>query len=323
MYLIVSIVLFVLACTILTASFYMYRLGCVRKTKIASVWDDDELYYKYARKYDECGKDIVAKRLALREAGRGKSAVSLEITSHDSLHLTAKLIPQSEAYEKPRGIVAMFHGFRSEPTYDFGTFANDIRDLGFMLLMVDQRAHGGSEGKHITYGVNERFDALAWCKLLKEKYPEEKVILYGVSMGASTVMMASALELPDNVIGVVADCGFTTPAAICRKVLTKDLKVPAFPIFQVSSLLVRLFAGFDFNGASATEALTKSDLPVLMFHGQDDKFVPHEMSVENHAACADRCTFVSVEKAGHGEAYLYDKEGYMNAFRTFAESVGV
>ncbi len=304
------------------ASYYMYRLACVRNKKFSTtVWENDDFYNDFSKLYAKCGEDIVNKRLALREAGHSDTAKRLSITSHDGLKLCARLIPPGGDIESPRGIVVFFHGYRSEPTRDFGTFAIDIRDMGFMLLMPDQRAHGGSEGRHITFGVNERHDAVRWCEKLRELYPELPLILYGLSMGASTVLMASELKLPDTVCAVVADCGFTTPAAICEKVLKVDLHLPKFPIYYGAELLVRLLAGYSFNAASAVEAIKNTKLPVLIIHGENDKFVPHSMGLDIKNA-AD-CDFLSVPGAGHGEAYLYDRNGYINAFKNLLKKIEI
>ena len=303
-------------------SYYMYRIACVRQKKFSTtVWENDAFYNDFSKLYAKCGEEIVNKRDALREAGRHSTATRLSITSHDGLTLCGRLIPWGGDLESPLGIVAFFHGYRSEPTRDFGTFAMDIRDMGFMLLMTDQRAHGGSDGKHITFGVNERLDAVKWCEKLSELYPDLPIILYGLSMGASTVLMASELNLPENVCAVAADCGFTTPAAICAKVLKVDMHLPKFPIYYGAELLVRILADYRFDSASAVDAIKNTSLPVLIIHGENDKFVPHSMGLEISGA-AD-CDFLSVPHAGHGEAYLYDPEGYINSFKKLARRGGI
>lgn len=285
------------------------------------MWENDDFYNDFSRLYEKCGEAIVKKRARLREAGHSDTATRLNITSHDGFELCARLIPHGGDLESPRGIVAFFHGYRSEPTRDFGTFAMDIRDMGFMLLMVDQRSHGGSQGRHITFGVNERLDAVKWCEKLSELYPELPVILYGLSMGATTVLMASGLTLPKNVCAVAADCGFTTPAAICSKVLKADMHLPKFPIYYGAEIFIRLLAGYSFDSASAVEAIKDAKLPLLVIHGENDKFVPHSMGLEIKEA-AD-CLFLSVPDAGHGESYLYDPEGYLKAFVRLARQGGI
>lgn len=321
-FLILGAVLALLLLIFVFGSYYMYRLACVRNKRFSTtVWENDDFYNDFSKLYAKCGEEIVNKRLALRNAGRDGTAKRLTITSHDGLCLCGRLISHGGEADNPIGIVAMFHGYRSEPTRDFGTFAMDIRDMGFMLFMPDQRAQGGSEGRHMTFGVNERLDAVKWCETLAEEYPGLPIILYGLSMGASTVLMASELKLPESVCAVVADCGFTTPAAICEKVLKVDLHLPKFPIYYGAELLVRLLAGYRFDSASSVDAIKNTSLPVLVIHGENDKFVPHSMGLEISAA-AD-CEFLSVPDAGHGESYLYDPEGYIEAFKKLARRGGI
>ncbi len=319
--LIILIILAVLALLTFVAGYYMYRLACVRKSRVASSWDDDEAFAKGDKFYENFGDDIKAKRQKLRELASSSAALRLTVKSFDGLTLAARFIP-TEA-KNPRGIIASFHGYRSDPSVDFGASSVDFLEDGFSLLLVDQRAHGNSEGRHITFGVKERYDVISWCRLLNEVFPGTPVILDGLSMGATTVMMASALELPSNVKAVIADCGFTSPAAICTKVLTKDMHLPKFPIYYVASLIVRLFAGYGFSDASAPEALKLSKLPTLIVHGTGDKFVPFEMGVENSEAAGDSAIFLSVPEAGHGLSYLKDINAYRSALDTLFERANI
>ena len=127
----------------------------------------------------------------------------------------------------------MMHGFRSNPVFDFGASAHDFASRGFILCMPCQRAHGDSEGRHLTFGIKERYDALEWCRFLAKRFPDLPILMCGISMGSSTVLMASSLELPERVVGVIADCGYTTPAEVCKKVLNVDLHLPAFPLYLI------------------------------------------------------------------------------------------
>ena len=121
----------------------------------------------------------------------------------------------------------------------------------------------------------------------------------------------------------MADCGFTTPAEICKKVLTKDMHLPAFPLFYTASLLTRILAGFGFNDVSAIEEVSKTNLPVMIIHGTEDKFVPYEMGERIRDAVNSECVFVPVEGAGHGESYLTDIDFYYTGFKRFMKLCGL
>lgn len=240
------------------------------------------------------------------------------ITSFDGLRLHAKFYAASE---RKAPVQIMFHGYKSSAERDFCGGLREGIDGGFNVLLVDQRAHGESEGKYLTFGVNERFDCLSWASYAAERFENDvKIYLYGISMGAATVLMASALPLPKSVSGIVADCGYTSPKAIICSVL-RDHHVPAAPVYAVARLGARLFCGFDLNSASAPDALRRSHIPVLFIHGDDDRFVPCRMSRENfEASAAERKKLLIVHNAGHGLSYMLDRPAYLSSLHSFLEA---
>lgn len=321
-FIIVILAVLILALAVLSvATVYMYRLACRRrKVDEISVWDR----VTYPGGVSELAKfepALSQGREWLRQKGKTE-ARRVSITSYDGLRLNARIISQ-EGRDTPRGIILMLHGYRSNPLHDFGGSAKDFASRGFMLCMPCQRAHGESEGVHLTYGVKERYDAAEWCWFLAKEYPGLPIIMCGISMGASTVLMASSLELPAEVCGIIADCGFTTPAEICKKVLKCDFHLPAFPLFYTASLLTRVLAGFGFNDVSALEEVAKTTLPVLVIHGKSDKFVPYEMGERIRDAVGSECVFVSVDEAGHGECYMQDIDTYNVGFEKFMKLCGL
>ena len=169
--------------------------------------------------------------------------------------------------------------------------------------------------------MNERFDCLSWANYAAERFGRDvKIYLYGISMGAATVLMASALPLPDSVSGIVADCGYTSPKDIIFSVL-RDHHVPAAPVYAVARIGAKLFCGFDLDSASAPEALSHSRIPVLFIHGDDDRFVPCRMSRENfEASAAERKKLLIVSNAGHGLSYMLDRPAYLSALHEFLEA---
>lgn len=149
-----------------------------------------------------------------------------------------------------------------------------------------------------------------------------KIILTGISMGASTVLMAAAEELPENVVGVLADCGYTSAKAIIKKTI-RDMKLPANILYPFVKLGARLFGGFKLEEKSAVDAVKGVKLPVIFFHGEADDFVPCDMSKENFAACTAPKRLVTVPGAGHGLSYPVDQKGYLEAMAEFFTQNGV
>ena len=135
-------------------------------------------------------------------------------------------------------------------------------------------------------------------------------------MGASTVLMAGGCDLPPNVIGILADCGFTSARAIIRDIMGR-LHLPAGLLYPLIRLGARIFGGFRLEETSAIEMVKRCRVPVIFFHGEDDDFVPCYMSRENYEACPSRKKLVTVPNAGHGLSYPVDREGYFSALREF------
>ncbi|MBR7122612.1 MAG: alpha/beta hydrolase [Oscillospiraceae bacterium] len=234
------------------------------------------------------------------------NAQNVGITSDDGLNLQGLWIPA----EQPRGTILFAHGYRSTFLVDFGPAFAYYHGLGMNILVPYQRAHGLSQGRYITFGVKESGDMLRWLEFHNRTFGEFPVILDGLSMGASTMMNLADKELPNNVKGIIADCGFTSPKEIVRSVFKRVLRLPAAPSIWVADILARLFAGFSFNECDTRKILANNKLPIIMVHGTADKFVPCEMTRQGYDACSGPKTLFLVEGAGHGLSFLHDAQGY-------------
>lgn len=210
-----------------------------------------------------------------------------------------------------------FHGYRSNAIKDFSGGMQLARELGCNVLLVDERGHGKSGGSFLSFGVLERRDCLSWLDYARQRFgADTPMFLVGISMGAGTVLMASELELPDNVKGIISDCGFSSPKAIIQKVMV-DMHYPVAPLYPFVRLCGLVFGRFDMESCSAKSALTRCRKPVLFIHGEADHFVPCDMTRENYAACASRKTLLTVPGAGHGLSYLVDRSAYTSAVEKF------
>ncbi len=232
------------------------------------------------------------------------------ITSFDGLKLYGKF------YEYAPGapIELMMPGYRGLAERDLCGGAQRCFKLGRSVLLVDQRACGRCEGNVVTFGIKERYDCQSWANYLYSRFPESSVILTGISMGAATVMMATELPLPENVVGVIADCGYSSPKEIICKVI-QQMNLPARPLYPFVRLAARLLGGFDLEAASPEEAMKHCTLPVFFAHGESDDFVPMEMTLACHRVCTAPKKLLTVPGAGHGLAYLIAHEKYIETLK--------
>ena len=238
----------------------------------------------------------------------------LSIKSHDGLTLRGRYYEFSP--DAPLEI--LFHGYRGSAERDLSGGINRCFKLGHSALIVDHRGSDTSDGNIISFGVNEHLDCIDWVNFVVNNInPNVKIIIAGVSMGAATVMMASSKPLPKNVVGVLADCGYSKGEDIIRKVM-RDMKLPDGLLFPFVRLGGRLFGCFDINEASPIDALKNCRLPVLFFHGSTDDYVPHEMSLKNFDACSSAYKkMVTIDGAGHGLCYPVDPEKYLSEMQDF------
>ena len=172
----------------------------------------------------------------------------------------------------------------------------------------------------VTFGILERLDCRTWVDfIVKNINSNAKIILTGISMGASTVMLAASQPMPPNVVGVLADCGYTSARAIIQKVM-RDMKLPAPLLYPLVKLGARIYGKFDPDEDSSIESMRRCQLPVFFIHGDTDDFVPYSMSEENFAACASpHKRLVRIHGAGHGLAFPVDQETYLRELGDFFE----
>ena len=239
---------------------------------------------------------------------------SVEIESFDGLTLRGQLVE----HPQPRGVLILLHGYRSCPRIDVYASMPRYYQMGFTLLICDQRAHGASQGRILTMGIKERYDAARWAEFAANTFGREiPVYLGGISMGATTVLMAAELPIKANLRGIVADCGFTSPRAIIAYLMRRQYHLPPRPLLALLRLSCRLFGGFDLDASSTVQSLSRSHVPVLLFHGTDDHFVPKEMSEAAYAAAQGDKTLLEFPGAGHGLSYIVDGQRYLAALEDF------
>ena len=236
------------------------------------------------------------------------------ITSKDGLKLHGTYFPVGDE----KKVVICFHGYTSEGMKDYIALSDYYIKRGYSMLLVDERSHGQSEGEYIGFGYLDRFDCVSWIGFILEKQGENvQILLHGTSMGGATVLMASGLELPKQVKGIVSDCGFTSPKYVFTHVLHSMYHLPAFPVIPITNIVNRKKAGYGMDDCNAAREVKKAKVPILFIHGDADTFVPCSMCEEIYENCASPKQKLIVKGAAHAESYYKDTKTYESALNDF------
>lgn len=304
-YWIIGIILAIILLVLLT-SYICFRMAFYAPRK--QVTSDEinlpnlEIYQKH--------KDLITKWV---KENRELPYEEFEITSFDGLKLYGKY------YECKKGapIELMFHGYRGNAESDLSGGIKRCFAVGCNALLVDQRTAGKSGGNVISFGINESKDCFSWLDFLTKQFGEDiKIILTGISMGAATVLIASGKPLPKNVVGVIADCGYTSPKEIIKTVI-KQMKLPPNLAYTFVKLGAKIYGKFNLEEDSPINAMKNCQVPAIFFHGEEDDYVPCEMSRKNYEACTNKKWLVTIKGAGHGLAYVVDPDKYLEALKEF------
>lgn len=282
------------------ASFYFFQVAQVRGEKSFVASSDtpkDSPLYPYQEAFEALPRE------------------EWEMT-HQGLRQVAWYVPAAQASDKT---VIVVHGFGQDKRR-MRPYAYLFHKLGYNVLLPDNMAHGDSEGQLIGYGWNDRLNLIKWAELLVEENPNSQLVLYGLSMGGATIMMAGGEEsLPEQVFALIEDAGYTS---VWDELVfqAKDMyNLPAFPLLYQVSALSKLRAGFSYGQASSVKQLAKNDLPILFIHGDRDTFVPSEMVHANYAATAGAKELYIVPGADHSKTFETDTAAYEATIKTFLE----
>lgn len=235
------------------------------------------------------------------------------LTSEDGLALKARYFPQENSHR----YAILCHGYGGNGAQMYG-YARQFYNMDCSVLVPDARAHGESEGEYYGMGWLERKDVLDWADQLIAADPAAEIVLFGVSMGGATVMMAAGEELPGQIKCIVEDCGYTSVWDEFSLQLKSLFDAPDFPLMYTTDLVCRLRAGYGFQEASSVEQLKKAEVPMLFIHGEEDTFVPYSMLDQVYNACASaEKEKLTIPGAGHGAAASADPDLYWTTVETF------
>lgn len=236
------------------------------------------------------------------------------INSFDNLKLHAYEIKESYGNKW----VITVHGYTTKAEY-MSSIAYKYYTLGYNSIIPNLRGHGKSEGNYIGMGWHDRLDIIKWIEYIINQDENAEIVLHGISMGASTVMMVSGEELPQNVKVIIEDCGYTSAKDQLAYKLKNMFKVPSFPLLNICSIITKIKAKYFITEASAINQIKKSNTPTLFIHGNKDKFVPFYMLDDLYDACnADKDKLI-INNAGHAKCEKVDSDLYWEKVINFIE----
>lgn len=254
--------------------------------------------------------------IASRRLEQEEGFESVSLTARDGVRLAGHW----REHPNPKRVIVAMHGWRSSWSRDFGFIADFWYRQGCSVLFAEQRGQNNSGGEYMGFGMLERHDCVDWVRWVNRRCGADlPVYLWGISMGGATVLMASGLNLPNNVKGIISDCGFTSPHAIWKHVTEKNLHLPYLLQGVLADRWCRKNIHVGAKTCTTVEALRKTRTPVLLIHGTEDKFVPVRMTYENYQACSAPKRLFIVPGAEHGMSYHLDPSGYRRAVTQFWE----
>lgn len=218
-----------------------------------------------------------------------------------------------------RRMAVLCHGYAGQPS-DLCLEAYMAHNMGISVLMPAARGFERNSDRYVTMGWHDATDLLTWLDLMITADPQARIAIYGISMGGSEVMMASGLDLPQNVHCIIEDCGYTSVWDQFVIQIQQTLHLPPVPLLNAGSAVCRVRAGFGLKQASAVERLKHAQVPMLFIHGTSDTFVPYEMLDRVFDACASKVKEkLPIEGARHALSSRKDPERYYGTIGNFLE----
>lgn len=274
-------------------SFFKMMVQCKEKKKL-----NTKKWFRFSKTRINHPRDKFEKEYEEgKEWCRQQRMQDCYIKSIDGLVLHASYLPARDA----KRFVLLSHGYKGSGFGDFAHMARFLHEHNCNLLFIDQRCCGESQGEYITFGAKEQHDVRKWAYYIAQRNKNKlPIYLYGESMGAASVLMASGHKLPKEVKGIISDCGFCS-----MKEQLKELSSDWFHLKHINLMLFRvdlfcnIFAGFRMKDADTTQAMNTNKRPILFFHGLKDTYVNPNNSKINYFLCQAPKELVMIPEARH------------------------
>ncbi|KRO04007.1 alpha beta hydrolase [Levilactobacillus paucivorans] len=293
-----------LAATSLIASERLFNFAFKRVNYVPETSADKQKYADAYYAYVDWFKQVNKEKWYLHE--------------HDPKNrMVAEYIPAETPSDKT---VIISHGYKGNGE-TMANFAQMYHQLGFNVLLPDDRGHGESAGKYISFGWLDRLDYLQWIQQVIDRADANvKILLFGVSMGGATMEMLSGETLPAQVKAIIADCGYSSIEAELTYLLKRQFHLPKYPIEPLVSTISKRRLGYYLGDVTATDQLKKNKRPILFIHGEQDVYVPVGMAYENYAATHAPKQLWIVRNASHAESFWINPDRYRTHVTEFLKT---
>jgi pimeloyl-ACP methyl ester carboxylesterase len=258
----------------------------------------------------------------LTPASFGLAFEDVAFQARDGVPLKGWWVPAAE----PKGTVVLVHGL-NRSRIEMVKKVPFLHAHGWNALLFDLRHHGQSGGAVSSFGYFEKADAHAAVDLARSRSPGP-VVLWGVSLGAATAVLAAAED--PGVAGVVCDSSYRslTDTVAHHVTLARTWRwwmriVPSWPVGAEVLYWIGRKGGFDPEAVDVKGAAAHlAGRPCLFVCNSGDKRMPSEIAFELKAAAGDRARVLVVPGNSHGSAYRDATAAYESAVAQVLDEVG-
>jgi len=196
-------------------------------------------------------------------------------------------------------VLLFFHGNAGNISHRLDSIRQFLQ-LGLSVLIIDYRGYGQSDGRTTEQGIYRDADA-AWHYLTETRgTPQERVVVFGRSMGASAAAYLAAHYQP---LALIVESSFTSVPDIAGEYY------PWLPVRWLSRLR-----------HSTEDFVRKAGSPILVIHSRDDEIVPFRHGEAIFTAAREPKAFLEI-RGSHNDAFLRDERNYLDGLRSFLDAL--
>ena len=197
-------------------------------------------------------------------------------------------------------------------------YADIFMEMGYKVLIYDERYFGKSGGEISTLGQEEAKDLKEVYAYAKKVFGDDcKIGLHGESMGAATSLLSLQYIEP---FFVVADCPFSDSYQLYEEFTVKNVHLPPVLILPWVALIAKQKYGYDIRHTVPIDAVRNSDVPICFMHGTSDGLIRHQHSLAMKEVCRNELGEIHLfEGADHARSIVVYPQAYKAILKAFVE----